>query len=103
VSEQTSTQRPRRVVKWYSRWYRTYLVLYLFPFVSLFSPITLLAERFDWRAVFALGCGVACTAFHVASGRVTTKRLFVITLLAMLGAFVVCGVLLNAASKAGLS
>jgi drug/metabolite transporter (DMT)-like permease len=103
VSEQTSAQRPRRIVKLYSRWYRAHLFLYVLPFFSLFWPAAFLAERFDWRALCALACGLLCTAAHVLGGRMTTKRAYLLALLAMFGALIGGGLLLEAAKgEAGL-
>ena len=103
MSEQTSTQRPRRVVKWYNRWYRAHLFLYVLPFFSLLGPAAFLAERFDWRALCALVCGLLCTAAHVLGGRVTTKRAYLLALLTMFGALIGGGLLLEAAGAgAGL-
>jgi drug/metabolite transporter (DMT)-like permease len=81
----------------YSRWYRAHLFLYVLPLFSLFGPAAFLVERFDWRALGALACGLLCTAAHVLGGRVTTKRAYLLALLAMFGALIGGGLLLEAA------
>lgn len=77
----------RPVFTWFSQWQRAYGFLFLFPVLILASSIPMVVSRTSWSTLASTAAARSCLSAHIAAGRMTGRRPFVIGELVMITCF----------------